>query len=169
MKTVIMSIRAEHNRNIESGAKTLELRTMPPTCEVPFRVLTYESGPDGRHAVTNEWICDERTLLSPTAAILIAKAACVEPEYIREYTSLFEKRLFALSISELKVYDKPMELHRFFKRCDKLRCEGCEHLKFLAVNASERDWECEFLGSRIPITSAPQNYCYVTDALYDIK
>lgn len=54
MKTILMSIKARHNRNIESGLKKSELRLKPPTCELPFKVLTYESGFDGRHKVVNE-------------------------------------------------------------------------------------------------------------------
>lgn len=49
MKTILMSIKAKHNRNIECGLKVSELRLKPPICELPFKVLTYESGFDGRH------------------------------------------------------------------------------------------------------------------------
>ena len=44
MKEILMSIRAKHNHNIEAGLKTAELRLKPPKCELPFKVLTYESG-----------------------------------------------------------------------------------------------------------------------------
>ena len=47
MRAILMSIQARHNRNIESGAKTSELRTKPPKIELPFKVYTYESGFDG--------------------------------------------------------------------------------------------------------------------------
>lgn len=40
MKEILMSIRAEHNHNIEAGLKTAELRLKPPKCELPFKVLT---------------------------------------------------------------------------------------------------------------------------------
>lgn len=48
MKAVLMSIKARHNRNIEAGLKISELRTLPPNLPTPFKVLTYESGFDGR-------------------------------------------------------------------------------------------------------------------------
>lgn len=169
MKTLIMSIRRENNRNIESGVKKIELRTLPPSCEVPFRVLTYESGPGGRHAITNEWICDERRQLSPVEAILTTEAACVSADYIRNYTNCFKKPLYGLNISELVVYKKPRSLGNYYRRCDKLRCEGCEHLKYQRVNASEYDYDCEFLGSLLPITRAPQNYCYVAAEFRELK
>ena len=169
MKTVIMSIQAVNNRNIESGVKRLELRTLPPTCEVPFRVLTYESGPGGRHAVTNEWICDVRVQLSPVSALLAAPDACVDMEYIRKYTNNFQKPLYSLHVSELKVYDSPRSLGEFYRRCEKLDCEGCKHFKFQQINRNESDYDCEFIGGLIPIMRAPQNYCYVAAELIELK
>ncbi len=169
MKTVIMPIRRENNKNIESGAKKIELRTMPPTCEVPFRVLTYESGPGGRRAITNEWVCDERVQLSPVSAIMTTEAACVDADYIRKYTNYFQKPLYGLNISCLKVYEKPRPLESYYRRCEKMPCEGCEHLKYQNVNASELDYDCEYVGGLIPIMRAPQNYCYVAYEVYDIE
>lgn len=169
MKTVIMSIRAVHNRNIESGAKTLELRTLPPTCELPFRVLTYESGSGGRHAITNEWICDVRVQLSPVSAMLAAPDACVDMEYIRKYTNNFQKSLYSLHVSNLKVYDEPRRLGTFYHRCKKKDCEGCKHFKFQQINRNECDYDCEFIDGLIPIMRAPQNYCYVSAELRELK
>lgn len=40
MRTILMSIKARHNRNIESGLKISELRLKLPTCALPFKVLT---------------------------------------------------------------------------------------------------------------------------------
>lgn len=64
-------------------------------------------------------------------------------------------------ISNLVIYDKPRELGEFSRKCEKTPCEGCEHLKYQGVNSAEYDYDCEFLGNRIPITRPPQSWCYV--------
>ena len=64
-------------------------------------------------------------------------------------------------ISDLVIYDKPRELGEFSRKCEKTPCEGCEHLKYQGVNSAEYDYDCEFLGNRIPITRPPQSWCYV--------
>ena len=66
-------------------------------------------------------------------------------------------------ISNLVIYDKPRELGEFSRKCEKTPCEGCEHLKYQGVNSAEYDYDCEFLGNRIPITRPPQSWCYVEE------
>lgn len=69
--------------------------------------------------------------------------------------------VYGWHISNLVIYDKPRELYEFYRKCEKMACEGCEHLKYQAVNSAEYDCDCEFLGNRIPITRPPQSWCYV--------
>jgi len=177
MKTVILSIQRENNRNIESGAKTLELRTLPPTCELPFRVLTYESGPGGRHAVTNEWICDKREKWTTPPSEDVIEAACVSRDYVRKYTKQCQKPLYTLHISKLKVYDEPKKLSCFRHPCKHLKdglCVGgtpalCRFCGFYFVKTPEG---APFLSVDKAcfndITRPPQNFCYAEKVSWEI-
>ena len=71
--------------------------------------------------------------------------------------------VFGWHISNPVIYDKPKELSEFYHKCEKVACEGCEHLKYQGVNSDEYDYDCEFLGGRIPITRPPQSWCYVEE------
>jgi predicted transcriptional regulator len=115
MKSVLMSIQAKHNRNIESGAKKAELRTVAPKLETPFKVYTYESGLDGRHKVVNEWICNDITtwLMYIGLPAHLSIVACVSNDYIWKYCDRGRKDICEMRISALKVYDKPKELSEF--------------------------------------------------------
>ena len=119
MREVLISIQAEHNANIESGRKTEELRTRVPKCELPIKFYTYESGKNGRHKVTNEWICREIREY-PNAndyPYSLQNRACVPMSYICDYTKDGEKLLHGLVITDLVVYDEPRELSDFEKPC----------------------------------------------------
>lgn len=158
MKTILMSIKARHNRNIESGAKKSELRLKPPTCELPFKVLTYESGFDGRHKVANEWICDNITQWRICVGIPahLPKAACVSAEEIREYSGKNYKDVSEMRITNLKIYDKPKELGEFFARCHipESKCKCCDNC-FWKENGYGEDYAVKKL------TRPPQSWCYV--------
>lgn len=154
MKKILMSIKAKNNRNIESGLKTSELRLKPPTCELPFKVLTYESGFDGRHKVVNEWICDNITEWRICVGIPahLPKAACVSVEEIREYSGKNCKDISEMHISDLKIYDKPKELSEFFKPCSQSKNLDCDWLRNHNVCACS---------DKKPITRPPQSWYYV--------
>jgi hypothetical protein len=115
MREVLISIQAEHNANIESRRKTEELRTRVPKCELPIKFYTYESGKNGRHKVTNEWICREiRKYPNPDSYPLsLQDRACVPFSYICDYAKDGEKLLHGLVITDLIVYDEPRELSEF--------------------------------------------------------
>lgn len=161
MKTILMSIKAKHNRNIESGLKTAELRLKPPTCDLPFKVLTYESGFDGRHKVVNEWICDDITTWRICMGIPahLPKVACVSADEIREYSGKDYKDVSEMRITNLKIYDTPKELSEFGNLCRKdcLRLgKGGKSCKFLSTDGTP----CNRI---IPITRPPQSWQYVEE------
>lgn len=115
MKAILMSIKAQHNRNIESGKKKSELRTRPPKFKPPYKVYTYESGFDGRHKVVNEWICADITTWRICMGIPahLPVQACLSAEEIRAYSGKDYKDISEMKITELKIYDKPKELSEF--------------------------------------------------------
>lgn len=160
MKTILMSIKAKHNRNIESGLKKSELRLKPPTCELPFKVLTYESGFDGRHKVVNEWICDNITTWRICMGIPahLPKVACVSEDEIQEYSGKDYKDISEMRITNLKIYDKPKELSEFRPIC---KFEGKDLICNLCPNHEYNGglfFEC-----RRKVTRPPQSWCYVEE------
>ena len=71
--------------------------------------------------------------------------------------------VYGWHISNLVIYEKPRGLWELYRKCEKTPCEGCEHLKYQGVNSDEYDYDCEFLGGRIPITKPPQSWMYVEE------
>lgn len=115
MKIVLMSIQAEHNGNIEKGLKKSELRTKAPKIDKPFKVLTYESGLNGRRKVVNEWICKDVTtwLMYMGLPAHLSKVACVSNEYIWEYCNRGHKNIDEMKITDLVIYDTPKDLSEY--------------------------------------------------------
>lgn len=150
MKAVLMSIKAQHNRNIEAKKKTSELRKRAPKCEYPIKVYTYESGFDGRHKVVNEWICKDVTewRICMGVPAHLPKVACVSIAEIREYSGKNYDDISEMKISDLKIYDTPKELEVFWSvKCTNKKgdCQTCE-VKPACINN---------------ITRPPQNFMYV--------
>ena len=164
MKTVLISIQAEHNANIEKGYKREELRTRVPKCELPIKFLTYESGKNGRHKVTNEWICREiREYPNPDSYPLsLVDRACVPFSYICDYAKDGEKLLKGLVISDLVIYDKPRELSEFYHYCgDNPKCDGCDAHYFSNTECGKEDYCCSPMDGCKPLKRPPQSWCYV--------
>ena len=161
MKTILMSIKAKHNRNIECGLKVSELRLKPPICELPFKVLTYESGFDGRHKVVNEWICDNITEWRICVGIPahLPKTACVSAEEIREYSGKDCKDISEMHITNLKIYDKPKELSEFRKSGFMTEEEWLFNL-YPNTHCHYEAWAKKF-----EITRPPQSYMYVEEVV----
>lgn len=161
MKGVLMSIKARHNRNIETGLKISELRTMPPNLPTPFKVFTYESGLDGRRKVVNEWICDNITTWRICMGIPthLPKAACISAGEIYEYSKHGLKDVSEMHISNLKIYDKPKEIWEFRKPCnaDINNCRSCINSKLVKADVG-----IAYLCCRADyLTRPPQSMCYV--------
>ena len=153
MKSVLISIQEEHNANIEIGRKTEELRTRVPKCELPIKFYTYESGKNGRHKVTNEWICREIREY-PNADNYppsLVDRACVPFSYICDYAKDGEKFLRGLVISDLVIYDKPKELSEFL-----IDCKYCSKI-FVGDPSC---WQGCVNGYR-RLKRPPQSWCYV--------
>ena len=112
--------------------------------------------------VIGEFICDGIIRNCEMANADIAEHyGCLKREELMKYSN--GKELFGWHISDLKIYDKPKELYEFYRKCEKQKCEACEHLKYQRVNPSEYDYDCEFIGGHIPITRPPQSWCYVEE------
>ena len=155
MKSILMSIQARHNRNIESGIKKSELRKRPPKCAYPIKVYTYESGFDGRHKVVNEWICRNATewrICMGVPAHLV-KRACLSVGEIIEYSGKNYDNITEMEISDLKIYDNPKELGEF--------SYPAEH--DFTKRTIKESREMGFICHGAYITRPPQSWCYVEE------
>lgn len=77
---------------------------------------------------------------------------CLRDDQIKEYLGN-SKKLFAIHISKLEIFDKPRELSEFrYAVCPQINCEYCKYNKTV-----EGDFYC----THKTLTKAPQNYCYV--------
>ncbi len=165
MKTILMSIQKEHNAKIEKGIKDLELRKVIPRCELPIRVLTYESGKNGRRKVVNEWVCDYIIGHCEMANADIAEQrGCVKRELILDYSN--GKEVFGMHISNLKMFETPRALGEFkylpYKECD-LPCEKCKYAVAVECGPTpywrrRTEYECER-----NIKRPPMSWCYVEE------
>ncbi len=193
MKAVLISIRPEWCLLIAVLKKILEIRKTRPKINVPFKVYIYccldkrkilwnckKYGFSYRYIdekshnifdkplngkVIGEFICDGIIRNCEMAnADIVEHQGCIKREELLKYSN--GKELFGWHISNLKIYDKPKELYEFYRKCEKLKCETCEHLKYQRVNPSEYDYDCEFIGGHIPITRPPQSWCYVEELNY---
>lgn len=156
MKAILMSIKSQHNRNIEAGKKTSELRKRAPKCEYPIKVYTYESGYDGRHKVVNEWICKDVTewRICMGVPAHLPKVACVSIADILEYSGKNRDDISEMKISNLKIYDEPKELSEF--RTPRTRFHEIKRVNgHLVFSDGYRDGKV--------ITRPPQSWCYVEE------
>lgn len=145
---VLISIRPEWAKKILTGEKTVEIRKIKPYFHAPFKCYIYctKGGEekwlagvkDGRESyklngtVCAEFTCDSiKPILPPFTE---NEGTCLTPEQIKKYAGDWELWLQAWHISDVKVYDKPLEISDF-------RYYGCTDV----VNA------------------VPQSYVYVNE------
>lgn len=170
MKSVLISINKPHTDNIKALIKKVEIRKNKPNCELPFKCFIYETKNKGGCAkVIGEFICDEiyhiknydtRFSINNDERLTngVARASCLNFDDMKKY--LKDKDGYAWHITDLVIYDKPRELWEFYHKCEKMPCEGCEHLKYQRVNANEYDFDCEYLNGKIPFQRPPQSWAY---------
>lgn len=159
MKSVIFSINRPHTDNIKSGAKGSELRTRPPKIKELYKAFIYETKKNGgcgkvigEFTAYNEFTY--RMCMGVPKHLVLS--GCISVEDIWAYTNKGEKDLTEISISDLKIYDKPRELREFITPTDcnskiakDMLCDTC----CLSANF------CSKKPKRI--TRPPQSWCYV--------
>lgn len=176
-KAVLISIDPEWCRLIASREKTVEVRKTRPKIKTPFKCYIYCTLPkrsgdiyiagnrnpvQGNGKIIGEFICNRITSLrvdSATQAAYNASHTCLTAEQIMQYAN--GGKLYCWRISNLKVYDNPREISKFYTKCDE-GCEYCNLWKYIKVNKDEYDMECSsnFYGHK-PLKRAPQSWCYV--------
>lgn len=116
MKAILLSVSKPHTTNINSGAKTSELRTRAPKIDTPFLVYMYETKQDGGCGkVVSKWICNDtfEWLMYMGVPAHLPKVACVDIEHIKRYSDNGRKNITEIKIKDVIVYDDPIPLSRF--------------------------------------------------------
>ncbi len=112
-----------------------------------------------------EWIFDNETNFYDISDDDLA-LTCLTQEQLWEYGK--GKTLYGYHISDLKIYDKPKELSKFYTICNKDDLDQCGDCKYLESWGSS--YPCEDSGgeecgvdNKKPLTRPPQSWCYVTE------
>lgn len=122
---------------------------------------------EGNGKIIGEFICDKVTNLFANSRFWLDEDilldACLTREDVSKYASN-SKSLFAWHISDLVIYDEPVELNSFVCSgdCDCLNCKECRW--FEKGNGYNVESDCllpyETTGVH-PVFRAPQSWCYV--------
>lgn len=200
-KNVLFSIHPRWTYKILIREKRIEIRKRPPTCKLPFRGYIYctqdkkfplSLGPFGPCNLPADDFCTN------LQGMVVGSFICNE---IREYTydennpyydisdddliltgltqeDLYSygngKPLYGIVISEVVVFDEPIEKERFWFNCpyynsgyltDK-KCDNCKYFLSLEKYGYENDVCCECTGTKLVLT-APQSWQYVEELPYD--
>lgn len=177
MKTVLISIQPKWCELIAIKKKSLEVRKNRPKLETPFRCNIYETRKkwwykllaplksfawvetviSGQGKVIGEFICDTIVPISVKYSDINSHLA------LREFplTCLTDKQIidylgngvtgYGWHISNLKIYEKPLDISNFFHACDKPSDQNC--------------YVCEESGKARckQLIRAPQSWCYVME------
>ena len=116
MKVVMFSINKPHTDNIIKGLKISELRTKAPKINEPYKALIYETIKNGGCGkVIGEFIAHNedtwRICMGIPKHLMVR--ALVSAQEIWRYSKYGEKDITEISISDLKIYDKPKGLKEF--------------------------------------------------------
>lgn len=160
MKAVLISIRPKWCEKIASGEKKIEVRKSRPKLQTPFKCYIYCTLPRYPHEdfietdypkpqfygggkVIGEFTCNRVTNLFSNSRFWLDEDdilhTCLSAAEMRKYAN-GANGLYGWHISNLKIYDKPRELREF---------TGLRQTKFGA--------------EPVPITRAPQSWCYVEE------
>lgn len=175
MKSVLISIKPQWCKLIANGKKTIEVRKTKPKIEPPFKCYIYctKGKPIFEQSafcndisngkVIGEFVCEnietidliysENLRQANSKINEILKNSCLSAYDLLVYLSRdkTDKNGYAWYISNLVVYDKPMELSEFFYACDKPKGTDC------SVCLDHRENKCK------AITRPPQSWCYVEE------
>ena len=183
MQSILMSINPYWWNLIKSGEKTIEIRKSKPIVkdDEPFKCFIYETEKGfGVGAVVGEFICKKCVLLDydSIAGGYWGNGDFKYVDYYDDQLKSFKnsrmtkdelmyyshgRRIYGWFISELKVYEKPIPLNKFYKfRCrDKYKSpEECPNNKY-NVATERTQITCSYGNCLIPLSSPPQSWYYV--------
>ena len=160
-KAVLISIRPEWTRLILSGEKTIEVRKTRPKLETPYKCYIYQTLPksgdwnDRDGHVIGEFVCDSLTEYQPCVSFTPERVCfslrvlgCLKAHELWKYSD--GKPLYGWHISDLKIYDKPKELHEF------MQCHKCEYYS----GCKEHEYGCDGI---YKVKRPPMSWYYVEE------
>lgn len=192
MKSILLSVRPKWVEKILNGEKTIEVRKSAPK-ELPFKVYVYCTKEKFRYTkeeiyanvnydwadyyklkgkVVAEFACNkvEKMGRDTENGLVFSNGynaeSCLDLQTMIDYIG--NNYYYGWHISDLKVYDTPLELKEFYKPLsDKdldegnydLDCFG-EVLCMDQPEGSEYCQDCEYGGAK-PITRPPQSWQYI--------
>ena len=181
MKAVLISIQPKWCELIASGKKTVEIRKTRPKIETPFKGYIYETkdvhfehigvhyadGQDFIHhigKVIGEFVCDSIKEFYIPYPAYFASVDCDTTRLLTDamltkaqaHRYLKTKRGYGWHISDLVIYDRPVELGEFWKadKCPYASKDGCTY-KYHCFRAGQTK-RCGNTLKR-----PPQSWCYV--------
>lgn len=109
-----------------------------------------------------EWVFDNETNSHDISDDDLA-LTCLTQEQLWEYGK--GKTLYGYHITNLKIYDKPKELSKFYTICNKDDLDQCGDCKYIESYGASfpcedgGDWWCT-VDNKKPLTRPPQSWCY---------
>lgn len=185
-KAVLISIRPEWCEKIASGKKTIEVRKTRPKLTTPFKCYIYctvngastnperyvwQKRTDGfeyywNGKVIGEFVCDTFVIdITYGHDALLNAAACMSDADVAAYC--LNSQMFGWHISNLKIYDTPMELADFTPSCncgdggECVRTRECE-CYFQRADYNQ-DGSVNIVQCTRRVKHPPQSWCYVEE------
>lgn len=191
-KSLITSVRPKECELIASGRQTMLVRKTRPKIETPFKCYIYCTALKDKKRYTDEfdvgagkWIGNSRVIgefvckdiyVRPANIIYygkgqkdyldLLKSACItEIEAVNYMYGRFDRNMYFLHISDLKIYDKPKELGEFYTKCEKTgdcECEDCLYLRVMLSSYPCDDDVYTWCGvdNKKPISRPPKSWVY---------
>ena len=119
MKSIIMSIKGRHIRNMEAGKKRFEIRKSRPAGNPPFEVLLCQSGSGGN--IVAAFTCPRVIEMEGSDAEIAALAAITEEE-VRGYHGT--RKLYGWEIADFR----------------RLRGEDAQHISDYGEGRAPMSW-----------------------------
>lgn len=162
-QAILISIRPEWCQKIISGEKTIEIRKTRPRLPTPFKCYIYQTKPkkgaeDERSGkVIGEFVCDYIHSIYPPYSGK-TEGTCLTRKQIYEYST--GDRLYYWHISELCLYDIPLDTAAFRRRCIHADDDQWDY-SCLECNLSDQTGDDVRCGRRVE--RAPQSWCVVEE------
>ena len=190
MKAVMLSLRPQWCEKIFNGSKTIEVRKSRPSIPTPFKVYVYQTKHKGKSIVSEalntvygggtvigSFVCDKVYKIVPDGEYYsngydidddMLIEMCLGRRYLTGYGLGYT--IYGWHITGAKLYDKPKELSEFYTlgNCEKYDfCNQCKnfHRGQGWLDGSYCDEDSCLDNTRIPVTRAPQSWCYVEELL----
>lgn len=179
-KAVLLSIRPRWCGMIASGKKTIEVRKTRPKIDTPFKCYIYQTLPkygdwndrDGR--VIGEFVCDGiyKSVYKVDYGMdeegwyseWDVNEDCLTDEEIDQYAGADTDVLYGWHISELVIYDEPIELSQFLATGECKKSTRPCNCSWFTKGSLWGTGKCDLESSGFkPLTRPPQSWCYVEE------